>query len=331
MSMADTPRAEGAPGEPVVVVGGGLMGHGIAEIFAAAGHRVTVCDRDPAARASVLERIAAAAALTGDEPSAVRKRVRVTGTLSGAVEDACLVVEAVAENLAVKRALFDELGHLTGSAAILATNTSALPVRQIASAARYPERVIGTHFWNPPHLVPLVEVVQSEFTSDQTVRRTMGILRQAGKSPVHVRRDIPGFIGNRLQHALKREAIALVADGVCDAETIDQVVKDGFGPRMSVLGPMEQSDLVGLDLTLAIHETLMPSLSRNAAPDALLVRLVRQGKTGMSAGEGFRKWTPDTASEVRRRLNEFLALRAATNCDPPGAARGHPGNAAGDH
>jgi 3-hydroxybutyryl-CoA dehydrogenase len=311
MWMADTPQADGATGQPVVVVGGGLMGHGIAEIFAAAGHRVTVCDRDAAARASVLERIADAAALRGDDPSSVLERVRVTGTLSGAAEDACLVVEAVAENLAVKRAVFGELSRLTGSTAILATNTSALPVREVASAARHPERVIGTHFWNPPHLVPLVEVVQSELTSDNTVRRTMEILATAGKSPVHVRRDMPGFIGNRLQHALKREAIALVAQGVCDAETIDRVVKEGFGPRMSVLGPMEQSDLVGLDLTLAIHETLMPSLSRNAAPDALLVRLVRQGKTGMSAGEGFRKWTPEGAREVQSRLSEFLARRAA--------------------
>lgn len=330
MLTADTPQADRATGEPVVVVGGGLMGHGIAEIFAASGHRVTVCDHDAAVRASVLRRIAEAAALRGDDPSSVLKRVRVAAALSGAVEDACLVVEAVAENLAVKRAVLGELSRLTGSAAILATNTSALPVREVAGAARHPERVIGTHFWNPPHLVPLVEVVQSELTSDNTVQRTMEILRRAGKSPVHVRRDIPGFIGNRLQHALKREAIALVAQGVCDAETIDRVVKEGFGPRMSVLGPMEQSDLVGLDLTLAIHETLMPSLSRNAAPDALLVRLVREGKTGMSAGEGFRNWTPGTAREVRRQLSEFLARRAAENCESPGAGRRRAGGEADD-
>jgi len=317
-------------GQTVVVVGGGLMGHGIAEVFAASGHRVTVCDRDTGVRASVLERIADAAALRGDDPSLVLGRVRVTGALSSAVEDACMAVEAVAENLAVKRAVFGELGRLTGPATILATNTSALPVREVGSAAAHPERVIGTHFWNPPHLVPLVEVVQSELTSDNTVLRTMEILRAAGKSPVHVRRDIPGFIGNRLQHALKREAIALVAQGVCDAETIDRVVKEGFGPRMSVLGPMEQSDLVGLDLTLAIHETLMPSLNRGAEPDALLVRLVRQGKTGISAGEGFRRWTPDSAGEVRRRLSEFLARRVAADYEPPEGASGLAGDTPGE-
>src|SRR5204862_6143415 len=132
------------------------------------------------------------------------------------------------------------------------------------------ERVVGTHFWNPPHLVPLVEVTQNEKTSDDTVRRTMTLLREAGRNPVHVKKDIPGFVGNRLQHALKREAIALVAAGVCDAETIDTVVKAGFGARMAVLGPMEQSDLVGLDLALDISEVLVAHLDRTAAPHPFL-------------------------------------------------------------
>lgn len=313
MSTVATPRAE--PGPPVAVVGAGLMGHGIAEVFAASGHPVAVCEAAAAARESALSRIADAAVARGDDLSLL-ERVRVTSILPAAVEGACLVVEAVAENLATKRMVFAELDRLTDETTILATNTSALPIGQIASAASRPERVIGTHFWNPPHLVPLVEVVQSERTSEVTVRQTMEILRRANKSPVHVRRDIPGFIGNRLQHALKREAIALVAEGVCDAETIDRVVKEGFGPRMSVLGPMEQSDLVGLDLTLAIHETLMPSLNRADRPHPFLLQLVEQGKTGMAAGEGFRKWTPGTASGVRRRLSEFLARHARAG-DPP--------------
>ena len=126
--------------------------------------------------------------------------------------------------------------------------------------------MIGTHFWNPPHLVPLVEVTQNEFTSAETVRKTMELLRDAGRNPVHIKRDIPGFVGNRLQHALKREAIALVAAGVCDADTIDEVVKSGFGARMAVLGPMEQSDLVGTDLTLDIQNVLLSDLNRDTEP-----------------------------------------------------------------
>ena len=140
-------------------------------------------------------------------------------------------------------------------------------------------RVVGTHYWNPPHLVPLVEVVQAEGTSLATVEKTIALLKAVGKAPVHVRRDIPGFIGNRLQHALKREAIALVAAGVCDAETLDTVVKEGFGARMAVCGPLEQSDLVGLNLTLDIHKTLIADLDRTPGPHPYLDREGREGRT----------------------------------------------------
>ncbi|MBT6290391.1 MAG: 3-hydroxyacyl-CoA dehydrogenase family protein, partial [Rhodospirillaceae bacterium] len=145
------------------------------------------------------------------------------------------------------------------------------------------------------------------------VQRTIAILAAAGRHPVHVKRDIPGFIGNRLQHAIKREAIALVADGICDAETIDDVVKMGFGKRMAVLGPMEQSDLVGLDLTRAIHEVLLSDLDTSGAPHPYLVDLVEAGKTGMNAGQGLRKWTQAEADAVRDRLRDFLAAEAKTS------------------
>jgi 3-hydroxybutyryl-CoA dehydrogenase len=158
--------------------------------------------------------------------------------------------------------------------------------------------------------VPLVEVIQTEMTSEAVIARTMALLTSVGLKPVHVRKDIPGFIGNRLQHALKREAIALVADGVCDAETIDDVVKSGFGARMSVLGPMEQSDLVGLNLTLDIHEALIQHLDRTPGPHPYLRSKVAQGKLGMKTGEGFRRWTPQQADDVRRRLNRLLADQA---------------------
>jgi len=142
-------------------------------------------------------------------------------------------------------------------------------------------------------------VIQNEKTSDAVVARTIELLTGAGKTPVHVRRDIPGFVGNRLQHALKREAIALIAAGVCDAETLDTVVKAGFGARMAVLGPMEQSDLVGLDLSLDISEVLVAHLDRTAEPHPFLRAKVAAGKLGMKTGEGFRKWTPAQAEEVR--------------------------------
>jgi 3-hydroxybutyryl-CoA dehydrogenase len=156
----------------------------------------------------------------------------------------------------------------------------------------------------------LVEVVQAKETSLDTVEKTIALLRSVGKSAVHVRRDIPGFIGNRMQHALKREAIALVASGVCDAETVDTVVKEGFGARLAVLGPLEQSDLVGVNLTLDIHKTLIADLDRTPGPHPYLIEKVAKGELGMSTGRGFRDWTPEQAAEVRKRLSDFLAQAA---------------------
>jgi 3-hydroxybutyryl-CoA dehydrogenase len=158
--------------------------------------------------------------------------------------------------------------------------------------------------------VPLVEVIQNEWTSDDVIARTIVLLRDAGKTAVRVKKDIPGFIGNRLQHALKREAIALVAAGVCDAETLDTVVREGFGARMAVLGPLEQSDLVGLDLTLDISNVLVEHLDRTGGPHPFLIEKVKAGKLGMRTGEGFRTWTPDEADAVRDRLRRFLAAQA---------------------
>jgi 3-hydroxybutyryl-CoA dehydrogenase len=172
----------------------------------------------------------------------------------------------------------------------------------------------------------LVEVVENEKTSDEVVHATIQLLRGAGKTPVHVRRDVPGFVGNRLQHAMKREAIALVAAGVCDAATIDTVVREGFGARSAVLGPMEQSDLVGLDLTLDIAEVLYQHLDATPGPQAFLREKVQAGKLGMKSGEGFRTWTPESADAVRQRLSRFLAAQAKARRNKAKVKQGEPGD-----
>lgn len=237
---------------------------------------------------------------------------RITGhaDLGTAASGADIVIEAAVENLEVKRFIVAELEAVVAPEAIIATNTSALPITQIAAQARHPQRIVGAHFWNPPHLVRLVEVVQAERTSEETVAATIALLEDAGHRAVHVRKDIPGFIGNRLQHALKREAIALVADGVCDAQTVDDVVKCGFGQRLAVLGPLEQSDMVGLGLTKAIHDTLMPDLDGTRTTHPYLESLIAAGHTGMATGQGFYHWTPEAAQAVRDRLARFLAEQA---------------------
>jgi 3-hydroxybutyryl-CoA dehydrogenase len=285
------------------------MGHGIAYLLAAAGHTVRVYDPSAEWRNSLTQRLESARALLGGE-AALLARITSHDQMAPAMKDVAFVFEAAPEKLPLKQQLFAGLESLTAPTAILASNSSAIPSTQIGANLKHRDRVIGTHFWNPPHLVPLVEVIQNEKTSEETVRKTMALLRDAGRKPVHVKKDIPGFVGNRLQHALKREAIALVAAGVCDADTIDEVVKNGFGARMAVLGPMEQSDLVGLDLTLDIQKVVLSDLDRSTEPTQFLKDKVAAGKLGMRTGEGLRKWTPASADAVRERLRQFLAEQA---------------------
>jgi len=291
------------------VIGAGLMGHGIAYLLAAAGHTVAIYDPSAEWRNSLPTRLKSALDLLDGDP-ALLGRISSHDQMATAMKDTTFVFEAAPEKLPLKQTIFAELESLTAPTTILASNSSAIPSTRIGEKLKHRDRVVGTHFWNPPHLVPLVEVTQNEKTSDETIRKTMELLRDAGRKPVHVKKDIPGFVGNRLQHALKREAIALVAAGVCDADTIDEVVKNGFGARMAVLGPMEQTDLVGTDLTLDIQNVLLTDLDRSTEPTQHLKNLVASGKLGMRTGEGLRKWTPAAADAVRDRLRRSLADQA---------------------
>jgi 3-hydroxybutyryl-CoA dehydrogenase len=302
-------RQEPDRNQKIGVVGGGLMGHGIAYLLAAAGHQVAVFEPSAEIRASLAARLRAIVDLLADDP-ALLQRITAHDALAPAVQGAAFVFEAAPEKLPLKQHIFADLEKLTTPDTILASNSSAIPSTEIGRHLAHRERILGTHFWNPPHLVPLVEVVQNEMTSPDVVERTAALLRGAGKTPVHVRRDVPGFVGNRLQHAMKREAIALVAAGVCDADTVDVVVREGFGARTAVLGPMEQSDLVGTNLTLDIAEVLYADLDRTPGPHPYLRDIVAAGKLGMKTGEGLRKWTPEQADAVRKRLSHFLADQA---------------------
>ena len=291
--------------DAIAVVGGGLMGHGIAQVFALAGHAVRVYDPSERVRATLRERVRQNLADLGHDPSAVA-RITDHATLGAAVAGAGVVFEAGPEDLALKQQLFADIEAAAPAAALLASNTSVIPITEIMSRVRHGERALGTHWWNPPYLVPLVEIVRTPRTSDAAVAAMERLLAAAGKTPVTVHKDVPGFVGNRLQHALWREAIALVANGVCDARTVDTVVKASFGRRLAVLGPLENADLVGTDLTLAIHETVLPDLDRTPGANPLLKRLVADGKLGMKSGEGFLRWTPEQQAALRRRVLTHL-------------------------
>ncbi len=249
----------------------------------------------------------------GDDESAVN-RVTPQADLGVAVRDADYVVEAVLEDLPLKQKIFAEVEKYARPDAILASNTSVIPITQIMRGLTRRERALGTHWWNPPFLVPLVEVIETQWTSKATVDFTMNLHADAGKTPAHVKKDVPGFIGNRLQHALWREAIALVEHGICDAETVDNVIKAAFGRRLAVLGPLENADMVGTDLTLAIHNTVLGDIDSRPAPSPYLEKLVTDGKLGFKSGEGFRKWSPQQQTALR--LKVLRHLKAARAKDP---------------
>jgi 3-hydroxybutyryl-CoA dehydrogenase len=289
----------------IAVIGAGLMGHGIAQVFALAGHDVTITDSFAQNLATARSRIAANLRDLGEDESAVA-RVRTVADLGEAVRERDYVVEAVSEDLARKQKLFAEIERHARADTILASNTSVIPITAIMQGLAARERALGTHWWNPPFLVPLVEVIETQWTSPQTIAWTMSLHAAAGKQPARVKKDVPGFIGNRLQHALWREAISLVEHGICDAETVDAVVKASFGRRLAVLGPLENADLVGTDLTLAIHDIVLPAIDSRPQPSPYLQKLVAEKKLGFKSGEGFRKWSAEAQTALRAKVMRHL-------------------------
>jgi 3-hydroxybutyryl-CoA dehydrogenase len=289
----------------IAVIGAGLMGHGIAQVFALAGHDVTITDAHKPTLDSALERISANLCDLSDDETAVA-RVKPVADLADCVRDADYVVEAILEDMPLKQKTFAEIEKHVRADTILASNTSVMPITEIMQGLKHRERALGTHWWNPPVLVPLVEVIGTRWTSQAAIDFTMKLHADARKQPAHVKKDVPGFIGNRLQHALWREAVSLVERGICDAETVDRVIKAAFGRRLAVLGPLENADLVGTDLTLAIHKTVLPDIDHRPGPSPYLERLVAEGKLGFKSGEGFRKWSAEEQAALRSKVLQHL-------------------------
>ncbi len=304
----------GAPAiRTVAVAGGGMMGCGIAQVFASRPDlSVTIFD-SYVSGAAILDRIRGNLALfvgkgvfSQAEADAIVARVTPYGDLAAAVRDADLVVECIPEDMALKQGFFRDLEPLVRPDAILCTNTSVMSITAIASKSAKRDRIVGTHFWNPPTLIPLVEVVKAEDTSDGTVDATIAVLASVGKKPIRVNKDVPGFVANRLQHALWREAVSIVEHGIADAATVDEAVRSSFGLRLPVLGPMENIDMVGADLALSIHDYLFPYLEDAKAASPALREKVAAGDLGFKSGKGFAAWTEEEMAASRRRLTEHL-------------------------
>ena len=296
----------------IAIVGAGLMGHGIAQVFARAGHRVRVYDAFQASLDSLHARIESNLRDL-EEPADCLRLVSGHADLGEALESAQFVFECAPEKLELKKQIFIELEKHAPADAVLASNTSVMPIGSIVGDLATRSRMLGTHWWNPPFLVPLVEVVGTPDTDVRHIEVMIDLLAKAGKTPVRVMKDVAGFVGNRLQHALWREAVALVAEGICDAETVDIVIKASFGRRLAVLGPLENSDLIGTELTLDIHKTIIPTLDRSTGPNRYLDKLMAEGRLGVKSGEGFRRWTPEEVQDLRKRV--FTHLKKMNTSD----------------
>ena len=299
--------------ERITVVGAGLMGVGIAQVFALAGHKVTLQDvnqealeRAPAALRANLDFLAGSGLGAAEDVEPAVARVLTTGDLHAAAEDADVVVECIFEDLALKQSVFERLDSVCPPQTMLCSNTSVMSITEIAAQARHRQRIVGTHFWNPPYLIPLVEVVRTADVADEVVARIIELLRRVGKHPIECKKDVPGFVANRLQHALWREAISIVENGIADAATVDESIRFGPGLRLPVLAPMENADMVGLDLTLSIHDYILPHLEASPEPSPLLRQKVEAGDLGFKTGRGFREWTPEQADASRKRLVAYL-------------------------
>ncbi len=305
--------------ERTVVVGGGLMGAGFAHILAQAGCQVSVVDVGEQQLEKCLQKVKASLAtfiagglLAEDQVAPILGRIRLTTSLEEAVASSQFVIEAVIENLGVKQDIFEKLDRSAPAGAILATNTSGLSVGDIAERTRHPERVVGSHFFYPHTIVPLVEVGYGRLTSDEVVQTTVAFWKRCGKEPVVCLKDSNGFIVNRIQSAVGREAMSIISRGIATAKDVDKALRLGIGLRLALTGTLEQRDWGGLDVHYAAAKSIYPTLEDATAPLPILEGKIARGEVGAKAGKGFYDWTGKDVDALRRRKEDrVLALLAA--------------------
>jgi 3-hydroxybutyryl-CoA dehydrogenase len=307
----------------VAVVGAGLMGHGIAQEFSLAGYEVHIQDMTEEKLKQAIRNIQVnlgmlkeAGTVTQKQADSVPHTIHVTTDLEEAVGKADVVIEAVYENLELKQEIFQNLDQLCPKHAILASNTSTLMPSRLASSTKRPDKVLVTHYFNPPYLMPLVEIVRHSETSDDTVDTIYELLKGLGKSPAIVQKEVPGFVGNRLQLALFREALSIVEKGVATPQDVDTVVKTGFGRRYAAAGPFEIWALAGWDLVLAVAGYVQSDLESSTEISPLLREKVEKGELGVKSGKGFYDWTPESAEALKQRIGQMLAKIAQISPKP---------------
>lgn len=294
-------------------LGTGTMGFGTALLFAMHGYNVRMFGRSDASIERGMKNIKAALELYKEnklinyaEIEKVLSRIVGCTNLKDAAKDADFIIESVAENLLVKQEVWKELENYVGKDVIFATNTSGLSPTEISSALVHKDRFVVTHFWNPPHLVPLVEVVPGKWTSSKTMEVAWALIKKIGKKPVSLKKEAAGFIGNRLQLALLREALYIVESGIATQEAVDTAVKYGIGRRLSTTGPIETADLGGLDIFYNIAEYLNPDLCDSKEPSRLLTKAMETGELGAKTGTGLYHWTTEHMNKIKNTREKIL-------------------------
>lgn len=300
----------------VAVVGAGIMGGGLATHFTLEGCDVTLVDHRQSNLDEATERIRDAVGLLRDEAGVTETREAVVDAVGmtldqdEGVSDADIVLETVSEDLSVKQSVFSEIARAAPEDAILASNTSGIQITDIASGVPdAADRIVGCHWWNPPYLMPLVEVVRGEQTSDRTVERVVSFVEGVDRNPITVERDVPGFVWNRIQFAVLRECMHIVDEGIASIEDVDAAVRDGYALRTAVVGPFETVDLSGLELFRDISRDLYPHLCTDETPSDLFDEYLDAGRTGVDDGAGFYDYDRPASELLTERDRRLLALR----------------------
>jgi 3-hydroxybutyryl-CoA dehydrogenase len=301
------------PFERAAVIGTGMMGPGIAATLALGGLKATILGRTEESARRGLEAARAQLRLLAEKElvdqqraQSASGRVDASSSFDSTIAAAGLVIESGPEDMEYKQEVFRRMDQLTPPATVLASNTSGLSITQIGSRCAHPERVMTAHFWNPPHLMPLVEIVVSPATSPELAEQVRQLLAACGKTPVLVKKDRPGQLGNRLQMALVREAVNIIQEGIADAADVDLAARTGFGLRLPAYGILEHQDIVGLDMGFRIVDYVARDLNNDPRAPDLYKSKIGAGELGVKSGKGFYDWSIKSADEVKQRRDAFL-------------------------
>ena len=298
------------------VIGGGLMGSQITLVLAQGSRETLLVSRTQETLDRAMENIRRYVGdlhrhdlLRGETPEAVVARIRPTTELETAVGSSEFVVESISENLEAKQEVFQRMDAAAPRATVLASNTSGLPITQLGERMVHQDRIAGSHFFQPAHIVPVLEVIRGDRTSDETMDRTCEIWKRLDRVTLRVNKDGPGFLVNRLQHAIIREAVHLLVTGVADADSIDRAVELGLAPRFTTAGPLKQRDINGLKMHVQVAEHLWKNLGGWEEPLAYLQAMVARGETGLESGKGYYDWSGQDPAAVRSEKDELLLRR----------------------